>query len=61
MRRLARSDHLCVSHVKGSDLAPLSHRRRGPSDGQFHRFPGGLVIDFTVFLSVGLYPLEFEW
>ena len=49
MRRLARSDHLCVSRVKGSDLAPLSHRRRGPSDGQFHRFPGGLVIDSTVF------------
>ena len=58
MRRFARSDHLCVSRVKGSDLAPLSHCCRGPSGGQSDRSPNALVIDHC-FFSVDLYFFEF--
>jgi hypothetical protein len=36
---------LMRSHVKGSDLAPHSHRRRGPPDGQLDRSPSALVIE----------------
>ena len=49
MQRLPPSEHLDVSHLKGSDLAPLGHRRRGPSDGQFDCFPSALVIDSLFF------------
>ena len=48
-RRLARSHHLCVSHVKGSDLALPSYRCRRPSVGQSDRSPSALVIDYCLF------------